>query len=363
MCWRKSNTKSAFTEELNSKNSEISTLTIKVEELNKNSANNLLEIDRLKDKHLELNVTNSKLVSKLNEITHELEQYKVVNEALTDKVNEFNTDNHDKQNLIDEMTKRYNLELDKLNILIKTHQSINEQIEVKNKELEDQLYTIRKEEVTKNIVIYYFVGYNYNKDKIDLEYDVKKFMDNKISEVHIEFDNSMYNALENMKIGKNLHKIRNTKKIVKDAYDNILGDLNNGKKIILIGENYGGAIVNRLLDMFIQDFKKITNLSNLSNLYCFIFGSFYSPERHQIQKHLQKYISSDHVFNYIFDNDISSKYDVGEIPPNTDKDSWTMNPKTFLRWKLTDSKDTDNIMNSYDVLPSVKRTITKLGII
>ena len=46
MCWRKSNTKSAFTEELNSKNSEISTLTIKVEELKKNSANNLLEIDR-----------------------------------------------------------------------------------------------------------------------------------------------------------------------------------------------------------------------------------------------------------------------------------------------------------------------------
>ena len=159
------------------------------------------------------------------------------------------------------------------------------------------------------------------------------------------------------------HKIRNTKKIVKDAYDNILGDLNNGKKIILIGENYGGAIVNRLLDMFIQDFKKITNLSNLSNLYCFIFGSFYSPERHQIQKHLQKYISSDHVFNYIFYNDISFKYDVGEIPPNTDKDSWTMNPKTFLRWKLIDSKDTYNIMNSYDVLPIVKRTITKLGII
>ena len=103
------------------------------------------------------------------------------------------------------------------------------------------------------------MGYNYKKDKIDLEYDVKKFMDNKISEVHVEFDNSMYNALENMKIGKNLHKIRNTKKIVKDAYDNILGDLNNGKKIILIGENYGGAIVNRLLDMFIQDFKKLTD--------------------------------------------------------------------------------------------------------
>ncbi len=363
MCWRKSNTKSAFTEELNSKDAEIITLTDKIKELNQKEDINLLEIDRLKDTNLELNVSNSKLVSKINVITRELEQYKVVNEALTDKVNEFNTDIHDKQTLIDEMTKRYNLELDKLNVLIQTHISINEQIELRNKELENQLYTVRQEEVAKNIVIYYFVGYNYNKDKIDLEYDVKKFMDNKISEVHIEFDNSMYNALENMKIGKNLHKIRNTKRIVKDAYDNILGDLNNGKKIILIGENYGGAIVNRLLDMFIQDFKKIANLSNLSNLYCFIFGSFYSPERHQIQKHLQKYISSDHVYNYIYDNDISSKYDVGEMPPNVDKDSWTMNPKTFLRWKLTDNKDTDFIMNNYDVLPNVKRTITKLGII
>jgi hypothetical protein len=363
MCWRKSNIKTVSLVELENRNNEIVELKSKIDELSKKDTDHVADIAKLNNTNLELNVNNTKLLTKIKELNHELEQYKVVNEALTDKVNEFNTDNHDKQILIDEMTKRYNLELDKLNTQLKSYKSINQDIEKKNLELTNQLFAARQEEISKNIVIYYFVGYNYKKDKIDLEYDVKKFMDNKISEVHVEFDNSMYNALENMKIGKNLHKIRNTKKIVKDAYDNILGDLNNGKKIILIGENYGGAIVNRLLDMFIQDFKKLTNLTNLSNLYCFIFGSFYSPERHQIQKNLQKYISSDHIYNFIYNKDLSARYDVGESPPNVDKESWSMNPKTFLRWRLTDEENIDKVMNNYEVLPTVKNTITRLGII
>ena len=363
MCWRKSALRANLENEINNKDIEISTLNKEIEEYKLKEKTHSDELRILNENNTALRLNIDKNRQKLNELTASLEQYKVVNEALTDKVNEFNTDLHDKESVLEELTKRYNIELDKLKNQIKLSSIANEQLNIKNKELSDQLYAVRQEEINKNIVIYYFVGYNYTKDKIDLEYDVKKFLDNKISDVHIEFDNSMYNALENMKFGKNLHKIRNTKKIVKDAYDNILGDLNNGKKIILIGENYGGAIVNRLLDMFIQDFRKINNLSNLGNLYCFIFGSFYSPERHQIQKQLQKYIRSDHIYNYIYDKDLSAKYDVGEIPPNVDNDSWSMNPKTFLRWKITDNEDTESVMNSYQVLPTVKSTITKLGII
>ena len=363
MCWRKSNIKAVNLIELENRNKEIAELKHKIGTLSKENQDYISNVTKLNNTNLELDINNKKILAKIKELNYELEQYKIVNEALTDKVNEFNTDIHDKQILIDEMTKRYNLELDKLNTQIKLYKSQKEDIVKKNVELTNQLFASRQEEISKNIVIYYFVGYNYKKDKIDLEYDVKNFMNNKISEVHIEFDNSMYNALENMKIGKNLHKIRNTKRIVKDAYDNILGDLNNGKKIILIGENYGGAIVNRLLDMFIQNFKKFTNLANLSNLYCFIFGSFYSPERHQIQKNLQKYISSDHIYNFLYNKDLSAKYDVGEAPPNVDKDSWSMNPKTFLRWRLTDEENVDKVMNNYEVLPTVKNTITRLGII
>ena len=124
MCWRKSNIKTVSLVELENRNKEIIELKSKIDELSKKDTNHVADITKLNNTNLELNVNNTKLLTKIKELNHELEQYKVVNEALTDKVNEFNTDNHDKQILIDEMTKRYNLELDKLNTQLKSYKSI-----------------------------------------------------------------------------------------------------------------------------------------------------------------------------------------------------------------------------------------------
>ena len=110
MCWRKSNIKTVSLVELENRNNEIIELKRKIDELSKKDRDHVADITKLNNTNLELNVNNTKLLTKIKELNHELEQYKVVNEALTDKVNEFNTDNHDKHILIDEMTKRYNLE-------------------------------------------------------------------------------------------------------------------------------------------------------------------------------------------------------------------------------------------------------------
>jgi hypothetical protein len=298
----------------------------------------------------------------INKLNSKLEQHQIVNEALSDKVNELNVDNIDKTTLINELTNRYNLELNKLRVTIDNLRIKETEILELNTTLTLELNTIKKTTIIPNTVIYYFVGYNNKIDKVDREYDIKTYMENSVSDVHVINDESMYKSLENIKLGKNLHKIRHTKKIITEAFDNILGDLNNGKKIILIGENYGGALVNRLLDIIIYNHHKIHKLGALDSLFCFTFGSFYNPLRNVIQKSLMKFINSEHIFNYMYKEDIVSKYDVGGIPINIDSENWTMNTKTFIRWKNADTTDYQTIMDKYMVKDTVQQIIKKYNI-
>ncbi len=363
MCWRRTRLNKSINIELSEKQQEIDNLQIKIDSIQNINKQKDTIITNISNEKLDMQKSLEQLNSKLQTCHIAANDQQILTEVLNDKLKELNTDNHDKDSIINELTNRYNKELDKFKLIIAENDKNKQELIETQQKLNKQLEEYKTQQLFKNIVIFYFVGYNYKKDPVDLEYDIKKFMDNKISEVHIGFDTSMYTALENMKSGKNLHKIRNTKKIVKEAFDNIIVDLNNEKKIILIGENYGGAIVNRLLDMFITHSAKFEKLAYLDNLFTFTFGSFYNPDRHLIQKSLSKYINSEHIYNYIYKNDLSANYDVGDQPPNIDNDSWTMNPKTLLRWKETDIKDTSMLMNNYDVLNSVKKTIVKLGII
>jgi hypothetical protein len=362
MCWRSSKNKQTQLNIINEKNNQI-------EKLNKDLSRANNELSNLTENLEKVNLRNNLIETRLTSINNELRksnialgEQKVINEALKDKINEMNIDNLDKDTLIDELTNRYKIELEKLRSQLDIYKKTQNELRLKNNTLSDELSFMRNSALANNIIIYYFVGYNYKKDKVDLEYDVKTFMENKISEVHIQFDNSMYNSLENIKLGKNLHKIRTTKKNVKEAFDNIIGDLKNGKKTILIGENYGGAIVNRLLDMLILEYNTY-DINILNNLTSFTFGSFYNPDRHLIQKNISKYINSNQIFNYIYKEDLVTKYDVGEIPKSIDNDSWSMNTKNFLRWKSSEIEDQDILVNSYDVLSIVKSKIKEKGII
>ena len=348
---------------------ELGLRVIEIDRLNEDITNLQSKLDNKTKEHDTVLKTHDDAVLNITAFTIEismlksnLEQHEIVNEALSDKVNELNVDNIDKKTLINELTNRYNIELNKLRATINTLKDKEKELSEENINISNELNIIKNSAVNTNTVIYYFVGYNNKLDKVDLEYDIKKYINNSIYDVHVIVDESMYKSLENIKLGKNLHKIRHTKKNIIEAYDNILCDLNNGKKILLIGENYGGALVNRLLDIIIYNSHKINNISSLDNLFCFTFGSFYNPLRNVIQKPLRKFINSEHIFNYMYKEDLVSKYDFGGIPANIDKDEWTMNTKTFVRWKSSDTTDYELLIDKYMVKETINQMIKKYNI-
>lgn len=352
----------ALITELDSKEKKIEELKEQISEIQSILDNKTKEYELSTEKFNSSEVSIKKSSLEINKLNSKLEQHQIVNEALSDKVNELNVDNIDKTTLINELTNRYTIELNKLRANIEILRTKEREMLELNTNLTCELNTIKKNTIIPNTVIYYFVGYNNKIDKVDREYDIKTYMENYISDVHVIIDESMYKSLENIKLGKNLHKIRHTKKIITEAFDNILGDLNNGKKIILIGENYGGALVNRLLDIIIYNHHKIHKLGALDSLFCFTFGSFYNPLRNVIQKSLMKFINSEHIFNYMYKEDIVSKYDVGGIPINIDSENWTMNTKTFIRWKNAGTTEYQSIMDKYMVKDTVQQMIQKYNI-
>ena len=64
----------------------------------------------------------------------------------------------------------------------------------------------------------------------------------------------------------------------------------------------------------------------------------------------------------MYKQDIVSKYDIGGIPNNIDSDNWTMNTKTFVRWKNIDSNDYKLIMDTYMVKDIIQKMIKKYNI-
>ena len=185
----------------------------------------------------------------------------------------------------------------------------------------------------------------------------KEFFDT----IFLKIDPSMYDTLEILKSNKKPHKIYYNKKIITGSIDHIKRELNNGKKVILIGENYGGAVINRIIDSFIKQNNKSFNMALLDNMYSFTFGSYYCPIRTDIPSNLTEYINTNHIQNYMYVNDISAKH-IPDQPEHIDNE-WTEYPERLMKWSTSNDEDPYKIHYSYNVLDIVYNYISSLKLI
>ena len=113
MCWRSLNKKTQLNI-INEKNKQI-------EKINEDLSRANKELSNLTENLEKVNLKNNLIETRLTNINNELRksnialgEQKVINEALKDKINEMNIDNLDKDTLIEELTNRYKIELEKL---------------------------------------------------------------------------------------------------------------------------------------------------------------------------------------------------------------------------------------------------------
>lgn len=285
------------------------------------------------------------LQTKLNTFHNAVNEQVTINNTLTDKIVELETDIEDKHDLIEQLNNKYSHSSD-----------INQQLVDKLKEDITKLIhdnTLLKKQIPKNTVLYYFVGSNYNQNHSSFVSYLKQHFKNTFDSINIEFDRSMYDTLKNIKMCKDVQKIRTSKKSFVCAFDNISRDLNNGKKIVLIGENYGGAVINRIIDKLTSNKKNGININYLSNIFCITFGSFYCPNRTSMPQKFKKFFNKNTIKNYIYKGDYSANYDVGIMPDVLTEACWTDNVDNFTRWGISDKIDPLEIHYSYKILPIV----------
>ena len=101
----------------------------------------------------------------------------------------------------------------------------------------------------------------------------------------------MYTTLQILKNNKAPPKIAHNKRILTGSLDAIKKQLNNGKRVILIGENFGGAAINRIIDILIKNSDSHFDIKLLDSLYSFTFGSYYCPIRLDIPSKMAEYIN------------------------------------------------------------------------
>ncbi len=302
-----------------------------------------IQIDNITNELNNVNIKLDKLINeneKQKQNIEKLEQDKSVDK---DKLNELTVDIEDKELLIQQ-------QIDKC-------ESIKEVYDNKIKELESKI----KELTPSNTVLFYFPGTNYELDQnssknmtiIDtIKSKFKEFFD----KIFIRVDPSMYNTLEILKTNSKPRKIPYNKKIITGSFDAIKRELNNGKKVILIGENFGGTVINRIIDTFIKKHKTSFNFKLLDNMYAFTFGSYYTPDRTTIPSDLTEYINNKHIHNYIYANDISAQF-IENKPESILHSTWVECPKTLTLWSLSNLNDPWEIHYSYETVENVHKYI------
>lgn len=299
------------------------------------------------------------LQSKLDKCYAMAGEQSTVNNTLSDKLVELQTDIEDKHELINQLTNKYS-QSDTINQkLIDGLKNETTALIHENTILNNNIIDL-KSLLPTNTVLYYFVGSNYDHANNSLLLDLKKYFKNTFDNINIEYDETMYTTLKSIKTGKKVHKIRTSKKTLLSAYDNILRDLNNSKKIVMIGNNYGGAVINRILDKLLVNTHKISNIDFLANMFCFTFGSFYIPGRAKISKKCKKYITDSNIQNYIYTTDYSANYHVGKMPNELSDTTWCPNRSNFSKWGISTKKNPLDVHYGYDTLSIVSTELKQI---
>ena len=91
----------------------------------------------------------------------------------------------------------------------------------------------------------------------------------------------------------------------------------------------------------------------LQNLYCYTFGSPYNPSRNYIPKSIQHFVNSNNIANYIFKDDVITKYDNGTPPGNLYYNTWVKDQCRLEKWALPNCEDPLEIHFSYNVLDTI----------
>jgi hypothetical protein len=204
-----------------------------------------------------------------------------------------------------------------------------------------------------NVVLFYFTGYNHSPTQNTLLDRLQNTFKNKVDQFFIKTDKFVGNPLENIQIGKKLPKIKLNRKLVKGTYGEINENLKHGKKVILIGENFGGYVINRIIDLYIQNHTTSDVTDLLQNLYCYTFGSSYNPSRNYIPETIQHFVNQNHICNYMFKDDVITKYDNGTPPCDLESDNWVEDNCRLERWALPNCTDPLEIHFSYNILDTV----------
>ena len=286
-------------------------------------------------KEKELSQANNKyieLYQKDTNINQELETSR-------DKLTELKTDIIDKNIELSNISSKYSAIIDNYT------KRINE-LEKKIREL-----------TPSDIVLFYFAGTNYNLDQntsgtklIDI---IKKTFNELFDKIFIRIDPSMYNTLQILKTNKLPHKIAHNKRILTGSLEAIKTQLLSGKRVILVGENFGGAAINRIIDILIKNSDNHFDINLLDNLYSFTFGSYYCPLRTNIPSKMTEYINSSHINNYLFDNDISSNLMDNVIDIDILHSCWNCENDRLIMWKKSDLFDPWEIHYSYNPIDIV----------
>ena len=261
-------------------------------------------------------------------------------ETSKDKLKELTIDIEDKNNELLNISQKYDSMVG----------SYNQKI----KELEKKI----RELTPSDTVLFYFVGTNYKLDQNTSDNKLLSSIKNKFNEffdkIFIRIDPSMYTTLQILKNNKIPPKIAHNKRILTGSLDAIKKELNNGKKVILIGEDFGGAVINRIIDILIKNSDSYFNIQLLDNLYSFTFGSYYCPIRTNIPSKMAEYINSSHINNYLYDNDISAKLlDSNKNDLDVLHTCWNFQIDRLINWKKSDLLDSWKIHYSYNSIDIV----------
>ena len=107
MCWRKTRPNKSINTELSEKQLEIDNLHIQIDTIESINKKKDAIINNISNEKLTMQESLEQLNSKLKTCHIAANDQQILTEVLNDKLKELNTDNHDKDSIINELTNRY----------------------------------------------------------------------------------------------------------------------------------------------------------------------------------------------------------------------------------------------------------------
>ena len=308
------------------------------------NVNNSLRLDNTELNNININLTkiNNEYKKELEELHIEIRNIKTLQEK---EISTFKNVIQKKDKEIKDIVYKFETITKKKDIII---QDLSTKINEKNEKIKELKPT--------NKILFYFAGFHKNLPTKGFYDEFKNVFD----DIIIKKDDFIHNTLQKIKTNKKLQKIGINRKIIKGSYDEINKYLIDGKKVYLFGENFGGSVINRIIDLYTyKDINSdITPL--LNNLYCYTFGSFYNPNRKFYPKSLSHFINENHIYNFLYRNDIVTNYENGTTPKNVLKTKWVSNICRFEKWSTLDIDEPIKINNLYEISTIFKENLIEI---